>query len=219
MSNSCLINVVSPLCYEESSLCDVVPPLRCFQMHGCWQNVDPPFGPRICTLLWTSFWTLSWTRKFFWRKKNMTVHAKTCVNAVWTRMHLFHQKTQANALSNGPAVFFQTHLRFLRTHLRFFGSSFLIRYAGSNFLSNVPDLRQAGTKSVQIVSSQTSKLWQMSVTSLDKLSAASRQKATFDFLIHTFSTFRGIENGISISRNFAEAYVYFVNIKIKINYM
>ena len=156
---------------------------------GCWQNVDPPFGPRICTLFWTSFWTLSWTRKFFWRKKNMTVHAKTCVNAVWTRMHLFHQKTQANALSNGPAVFFRrTFVFFERTFVFLAARSLLDTQARTS------DLRQAGTKSVQIVSSQTSKLWQMSVTSLDKLSAASRQKATFDFLIHTFSTFRGIEN-------------------------
>ena len=57
----------------------------------------PPFGPRI--------WTLFWTRKFFWRKKNMTAHAETCINAVRTRMRLFHQETQANALSNGPAFF------------------------------------------------------------------------------------------------------------------
>ena len=35
----------------------------------------------------------------------MTAHAKTCINAVRTRMRLFHQETQANALSNGPAFF------------------------------------------------------------------------------------------------------------------
>ena len=35
----------------------------------------------------------------------MTAHAKTCINAVQTRMRLFHQETQANALSNGPAFF------------------------------------------------------------------------------------------------------------------
>ena len=32
---------------------------------GCWQKVDPPFGPRI----WALFWTPFWTRNFFWRKK------------------------------------------------------------------------------------------------------------------------------------------------------
>ena len=35
----------------------------------------------------------------------MTAHAETCINAVRTRMRLFHQETQANALSNGPAFF------------------------------------------------------------------------------------------------------------------
>ena len=57
----------------------------------CWQNVDPPFGPQI----WTLFWTPFWTHKLFWRKKNMTVHVKTCINAVQMPMPLFRQETQA----------------------------------------------------------------------------------------------------------------------------
>ena len=41
----------------------------------------------------------------------MTVHAKTCINAVRMQIRLFQQEKQANTLSNGP-VFFQMHLCF-----------------------------------------------------------------------------------------------------------
>ena len=54
----------------------------------------------------------------------MTAHAKTCVNAVRTRMRLFHQETQANALSNGPA-FFPNAPRSLPTQTRTFFRTYL----------------------------------------------------------------------------------------------
>ena len=45
----------------------------------------------------------------------MTVHAKTCINAVRTRIRLFHQETQQK---HSPMAlrFFQTHLRFFFEH-------------------------------------------------------------------------------------------------------
>ena len=93
----------------------------------------PPFGPRIWTLFRTLFWTPFWTRKFFWRKKNMTAHAKTCINAVRTRMRLFHQETQANAISKGPAFFPNAPSFFFERTLVFFAARSLPTQARTFF--------------------------------------------------------------------------------------
>ena len=67
--------------------------------------LDPESGPYSGPYSGSHSGPHSGPVNFFWRKKNMTAHAKTCINAVRTRMRLFHQETQANALSNGPAFF------------------------------------------------------------------------------------------------------------------
>ena len=88
----------------------------------------PPFGPRIWTLFWTPFWTPFWTSKFFWTKKNMTVHAKTSINAVRTPIcNAFVSpgnagectKVWTSTQANTPPV----ALRFCQTHLRFFSNT------------------------------------------------------------------------------------------------
>ena len=94
--------------------------------------MDPPFGPRI----WTLFRTLFWTRKFFWRKKNMTAHAKTCkcsanANAFVSPGNASERTLQWPCLFSKRTFVFSKHtfafskrtFVFFRTHLRFFSNA------------------------------------------------------------------------------------------------
>ena len=145
----------------------------------------------------TTIW--DWLKQMFrWQlNKYVTVHAKTCINTVWTwtcsfRMQCIRQEMKANTPSNAAAFFanapsffsnavcsLQTQARTCHDHNfrqeQFFG---IYRHY---------EIRKSVQLLITVVSLQTSKLWQTSVTLLGKLSAASPE-TNFRFFNSTVFT-------------------------------
>ena len=156
----------------------------------------------------------------------MTVHAKTCINPVRMPMHLFHQETQVNTprcehecrRTHSPMAlcFFQSHLGvFFRAHLGFFAAHSLQMQAQTSLHFFRMYLTFGKNRSLLLAEQEfgpNSFITDIEVVTLPPAISLPAQKATLDFLIHMSKTFQGIESGISISGNFAEAHVYFVNI-------